>query len=135
MVACGGGGDSKTTSEDGSFGPQGAPGATPAPAPTAAPAARLAGGTRNFLVEIEETGRKVISTASVTLVVDDVEAGIDHIEAIANSLNGFVEQLSSSGSAENRRGHVTLRVPPDQFATAMDQIGVLGDVISREVGQ
>ena len=143
VVACGGGDDSTTTA-DGRSGDQfapGAPAATPAPAPTAAPAAvGSAGlpaprGALAVLREIEETGRKVIETVALTLVVDDVEAGLDRIQAIADGLGGFVEHLNSSGSAEDRRGNVTLRVPPDQFSTAIERIEELGDVISREVGR
>ncbi len=131
VVACGGG-DDTATERSGPQGAPGAPAATTAPAATAAPAAD---GSLAFPKELEETGRKIISTASLSLVVDDVEAGLGHIQAIASGLGGFVEHLNSSGSQEDRRGTVTLRVPPEQFLPAIERIEGLGDVISREVGR
>lgn len=135
-------------------GPAGAPGKTvPAPAPplprpmgTPAPlplmpapaaprppaggdeAASSAGRT------LDTAQRQVISTASLSLEVKAVEAAVSQVRAIAEGLGGFVERLSGSSGKNQDQATVTIRVPQDQFFTAVERLEALGKVQNRNMG-
>jgi len=63
-----------------------------------------------------------------------VSDSVDQVRAIAESLGGLVEQLSSSGNAEQAQATMTIRVPQDEFFTALERIEDLGEVQNRQVG-
>ena len=75
--------------------------------------------------------RKVISVASLSIEVELVEPAIGQARAIAESLGGFVEQLSSSGGANPPQADLTVRVPQPQFFRALERIEALGEVQSQ----
>jgi hypothetical protein len=83
---------------------------------------------------LQTTQRRIISNASVSIEVETVEAAIDQARSIMEGLGGFVEHLSSFGSDENQQANMTLRVPQDQFFTAVDRIEELGKVRARNLG-
>ena len=83
---------------------------------------------------LEITQRKVISVASVSIEVEVVESAVKEVQVIAESLGGFVEQLSSSGEPERQRANMTIRVPQGQFFTALERIQAIGKVQERRVG-
>ena len=83
---------------------------------------------------LETAQRKVISTASVTLEVEVVQAAINDVRAIAESLGGFVEHLTSSGDSDRQQATVTIRVPQAQFFPGLERIEALGKVRNRNVG-
>ena len=56
------------------------------------------------------------------------------MQAIAESLGGFVESLASSGGSQLPRADLVIRVPQDQFTVAMDRIEALGSVQFRSLG-
>ncbi|MEE9285364.1 MAG: DUF4349 domain-containing protein, partial [Dehalococcoidia bacterium] len=121
---------SKASTALGLPGPRGAP--APTPAPRAAAAFTTPASADVFqLLQVE---RKVISTANLSLEVPDVESAIAQVRAVAESLGGFVQQLSSSGGPDAQRATVTIRVPQPDFFTALERIEALGQVQSRNVG-
>ncbi len=83
---------------------------------------------------LETAQRKVISTASLFLEVEFVEAATVQVRDIADSLGGFVENLNISGDDEGRRGSMTVRVPQAQFSSAVDRIESVGKVRSKNLG-
>ena len=83
---------------------------------------------------LQTTQRRIISNASVSIEVETVEAAIDQVRSIAEGLGGLVEHLSSFGSDGNQQANMTLRVPQDQFFTAVDRIEELGKVRARNLG-
>ncbi len=83
---------------------------------------------------LETAQRKVISVASITVQVDVVKVAIAEVRAIAVSLGGFVEQLSSSGGPERQRATMTIRVPQGQFTPAVERIEALGKVQNTNLG-
>lgn len=89
------------------------------------------GGTTSPL---QTAQRRVISNASLSVEVEVVEAAIDQVRAIAEGVGGFVEHLSSFGSAENQQANMTVRVPQDQFTSAVERIADLGEVQNRNLG-
>ena len=78
--------------------------------------------------------RQVISQASVSMEVDEVPAAVAQVRAIAESLGGFVGQLSSSGGPERQQSTMTIRVPQADFFTTLEHIKSLGKVRSENVG-
>ena len=85
-------------------------------------------------VALETAQRKVISTASLFLEVEFVEAATAQVRDIADSLGGFVENLNISGDEEGRHGSMTVRVPQAQFSPAVDRIESVGKVRSKNLG-
>ena len=83
---------------------------------------------------LETAQRKVISTASLFLEVEFVEAATVQVRDIADSLGGFVENLNISGDDEGRHGSMTVRVPQAQFSAAVDRIESVGKVRSKNLG-
>ena len=146
LVACGGDGteekvgdrDSTDLQEGGFAFPTPAPAATPAPAPPAVMPAPglppLPDEFRSSVGALESAQRQVISTASLSVEVEEVQGAVAQVRVIAESLGGFVEQLSSSGSAEHQRATMTIRVPQDQFFTALERIQSLGELLNENVG-
>ena len=78
--------------------------------------------------------RLVIHSGNVSISVDDVPGAVDLVRAIAESTGGFVEQLSRAGEGPDQFATLTIRVPEDQFFTALERIGALGDVRDEFVG-
>ena len=108
--------------------------ATPAPMAPGSQMPAPEGGEGSGKDTLQTVGRKVISIARVSIEVEAVEPSVGQIRAIAESVGGFVEQLSSSGGSENPRAELTVRVPQDQFEPALGRIEGLGDVESRNLG-
>ena len=78
--------------------------------------------------------RQVISQASVSMEVAEVPAAVAQVRAIAESLGGFVGQLSSSGGPERQQSTMTIRVPQAEFFTTLEHIKSLGKVRSENIG-
>jgi len=83
---------------------------------------------------LQTVQRKVISSATLSIKVNVVEEVIGQIRAIAEGMGGFVEQLSSSGAAGQQQASMTIRVPQEQFFTALERIEALGEVQSKNLG-
>jgi hypothetical protein len=142
ILACGGGTASvaKGQTEDSSLNVQNESMellAMGAPAPTAAPVAAFdvsREGSRLPTSALETAQRKVISSAFITIELEGVPEATAQVRVIAESLGGFVEQLSSSGEPQHQRATMTIRVPQDQFLRALERIEALGTVESRNIG-
>ena len=59
---------------------------------------------------------------------------MDRARAVAESLGGFVEHLSSSGGSETPRADLTIRIPQTGFSDALERIESLGEVQFRNLG-
>jgi hypothetical protein len=110
------------------------PAATPAPAAPQFEALRSPEENGSASSPLQTAQRMVISTASISVEVEMTQAATNKVRAIAESLGGFVEQLSSSGGSERQQAHMTIRVPQTQFFTALERIEALGKVQSRNLG-
>ena len=105
--------------------------------PAGAPVASFAvsgDGSRSPTGALETAQRKVISSAFITIELEGVPEATAQVRVIAESLGGFVEQLSSSGEPQHQRATMTIRVPQDQFFPALERIEALGTVQSRDIG-
>ena len=83
---------------------------------------------------LDTVQRQVISQASVSMEVDEVPVAVAQVRTTAESLGGFVGQLSSSGGPERQQSTMTIRVPQAEFFTALEHIKSLGKVRSENVG-
>jgi hypothetical protein len=78
--------------------------------------------------------RKTISTASISIEVELVREAVAQVRVIAESLGGFIEQMSVSGSDDHQRAFVNLRIPQDGFSVALERLEALGKVRSQSLG-
>ena len=75
----------------------------------------------------------MISQASVSLEVNTVSTALTQVETMAENLGGPVDSMSSSGEQNQQQATMTIRVPQDQFLTALDKLQSLGTVQSQNV--
>lgn len=113
--------------------------ATPAPRPASAVAdgidrAAVAGNAAGRETG-QVTARQIIATAELTIAAASVERAVARARSIAESLGGFVEQLSSAGGNEPPQADLTLRVPQSQFSPALERLESLGVVQFRTLGR
>ena len=90
--------------------------------------------TSSGVPPLDSTGRKTISSGSVSLEVTAVQPAIAQIRAIAEGLGGFVGQLNSSGDPDRQHASVTVRVPEKDLFTALERIEAMGKVLGQNMG-
>lgn len=103
----------------------------PAPGVAAAASQESSASQTNVL---DTAQRQVISTATMSIEVKAVGPAVDQLQAVAISLGGLVETLSRSGNASQEQASATIRVPQDQFSTALSRLESLGIVRSQSAG-
>lgn len=78
--------------------------------------------------------RKVISTATLTIEVLNVQLAINEMTNITIESGGFVSSSSISDIGSNRKnGHLTARVPQKSFYSTIEKIDALGTEKYRQV--
>ncbi|UDY35851.1 DUF4349 domain-containing protein [Dermatobacter hominis] len=77
-------------------------------------------------------GRKRTFTADVSLGVDEVDRAVERAAAAVSEIGGFTatEDVDLEGDG---RASVTYRVPADRFDAALDALGALGEVRTKDV--
>ncbi|MGH9223139.1 MAG: DUF4349 domain-containing protein [Acidimicrobiales bacterium] len=80
----------------------------------------------------QEDLRKVVYTAAITVRVDDAARSVPRATEIATAAGGFVFALTTDleGRPEAR---LTIKVPPERFEAAMDQLAALGTSLDRDI--
>jgi hypothetical protein len=97
--------------------------AAPLPVPASTPAQSDSG-----LSEIET---KIIKTASITLEVKDIPGSEEILKTIASQKGGYLSSTNVQTGYNNRiSGSVILRVPSEEFDTAISEIKAIGTVKS-----
>ena len=79
------------------------------------------------------TGKQVISQASISLNVSNVSAALNQVETMAQNLGGSVDNMNSSGAQTQEQANVTIRVPANQFLTALNQLQNMGTVENQNI--
>lgn len=84
-------------------------------------------GESDQVAQVASAERLVIKTANLSIVVDDPEASMDQISALAERLGGFVVssnlyQTTTVNGAEVPGANITIRVPSESFQTTLDTI-------------
>ena len=109
-----------------------APGGTtpPEPEPTNKPAdtksepnKATSGESKDGKDEPEAVARQIIYTAQMRLAVFNVDEAMERVEALAVSVEGYVQQM--------RKGYFILRIPAAHLRSVMDGVGGLGMVTER----
>jgi hypothetical protein len=120
--------------------------APPTPAPAALPrhevvevevpvekiveAERAVGAPMAALAPISE--RMIIRTVELAMYVQDVEAGFDGIQALAEEMGGYVANANTWHQGEYLRARLTIRVPARGLDRALEQIKALATQVERE---
>lgn len=106
--------------------------ATPPAAQTAG--GRLPGGAPSQAAPLApEVTRQVISTATLRIELRDVGGATARAAQLAVESGGFVAESQESGSPDDRRAQLTLKVPGDRFDGLVTAIAALGAVRSKQV--
>ena len=117
-----GGGDQDVSREESA---QGESAASVADAPGSAPLP--GGGSLASTVD-----RKIVSTASVQLQVENVGGSFEEVGRIATSAGGFIASSSSSYQGEDHLASVTIRVPSESYQGVLSSLRRLGVKIDHE---
>jgi hypothetical protein len=96
-----------------------------ASAPGAAPAA--GGGTLASTID-----RKIVSTASIQMQVENVGGSFEEVGRIATSAGGFVASSSFSYKDEDQIAAVTIRVPTESYQSVLGSLRALGVKVDAE---
>ncbi|UCG10803.1 MAG: DUF4349 domain-containing protein [Dehalococcoidia bacterium] len=104
----------------------------PAPAP-AEPAGVMPGKdyTSEGMPGVTEE-RMIIRTGDISLVVTDVMQARDEVAHLAASLNGYVVSSRIWGEEQEMRGQISIRVPDEQFETALAKLRELAIRVESE---
>jgi len=83
--------------------------------------------------EGELTQRKIIKNGSFQLLVEKAEETAQAIKSISEKLNGFVsESYIYEVSQKTKSGTITIRVPAEQFDSAIEEIKKLAIKVEKE---
>lgn len=74
--------------------------------------------------------REIITTGSLTMVVDDPGAATEAIVAVVDGAGGRVDNRSETAATKDREpsARLTVRVPADALTATIDEIGEIGEV-------
>jgi len=103
----------------------------PAPAPMPAPAAYPKGETVYYEEGVTEE-RMIVRNGEMSLVVEDVVAARDEVAQLALSFNGYVVSSRISGEEQEMRGYISIRVPDEQFESALAELRDLAVRVKTE---
>ncbi len=97
------------------------------------PVASSVNATRRTAVEDLPADRHVVRKATIELTSDDVRtAFLKAAQVISEARSEFVESSLLSGSGDQARAHLTLRVASDRLSAVLEQLRGLGSVKSEE---
>lgn len=96
--------------------------------------------------EATDSARDIITTASATLRVQDIDGAADAVTALAAEYGGYVEgtevgkSVTIDGTASPAQpdpgyGWIAIRVPSADLATVVDRLGDVGDVLSSSISK
>ena len=98
----------------------------PMPAPAPAPESKVV-----YPAGVAEE-RMIVRNGEMSLVVEDVVAARDEIAQLALSFNGYVVSSRISGEEQEMRGYISIRVPDDQFESALAELRDLAIRVNSE---
>lgn len=79
-------------------------------------------------------GQYMIRTANISLDVEKLDDVLAEINAAVLRAGGYMMQSNIGGPGENRRAHLTLRVPEAGFNAFLDEIEAFGKRVNRSTG-
>ena len=111
---------------------QAAPTAAPA-APRPASAAMEPPAQQPAQPQQPQSGRQLIVEAWVSLEVNEIDATVRQVEALATQRGGWMESAEIFGEGGYRSASLRVRVPADDLDNAMDALRGLGRVIDEGI--
>jgi len=105
------------------------PAPAPAPKPTQVPITEE--GALERIPELGET-RMIVRTAEIALVVNDVAIALDRVADLAENLGGYVVSSKRWKEEERLVGIITIRVPAEDFGSAMESLRRLAVDVTHE---
>lgn len=92
-------------------------------------------GARSLSDGVEQSGRKLVRTAQLSVEVTDMDAAIDALTGRVQALGGMIDACEISGrKADGRWASLTLSVPSESLDGFLSDVGGLGTV-TRESSQ
>ncbi len=85
-------------------------------------------------VETGQSGRMVIRTVSLRMIVDDVDGTLNAIYDLANAAGGFVLSSEATDVGSDRTGRASIRVPGDRMGDVLKRIRGMATRVVRETG-
>ena len=79
--------------------------------------------------------RQIVSQASLTIEVRNVNAATIQLRGLVESTGGFIEHISTSGGPNPEFGSAVVRVPSERFVETLDRIEGLGRPLEQSLGQ
>ena len=79
--------------------------------------------------------RQIVSQASLTIEVRNVNAATIQLRGLVESTGGFIEHISTSGGPNPAYGSAVVRVPSERFVETLDRIEGLGRPLEQSIGQ
>lgn len=73
----------------------------------------------------QATARQVIYTGTVTIAVADVQASVDFVRGLAESLGGHMQNLNGES--------ITVRVPAERFDSVIERVQQLGELRNKSI--
>ena len=105
--------------------------APPMPASMPAPAAYPREETVYYGEGVTEE-RMIVRNGEMSLVVEDVTQARDEVAQLALRFNGYVVSSRISGEEQEMRGYISIRVPDDQFESALAELRELAVRVNSE---
>ena len=79
-----------------------------------------------------DTDRRMVRTAKMQLVVDDVPVALEQIAELTQGFGGYVVSSNRWGEAETLAGNIVFRVPAENFDNAMRALRGLAVEVTSE---
>ena len=108
-------------------------GASPSVAPPSDESERSEGGQGEGEIPGDSTeDRKIVKEGSITLEVEDIAETMDEVAEIADELNGYVVSSYRHEYERGVSGHISIRVPVEQFEEALVRLRQLAVAVPYE---
>lgn len=138
LAACGGGGAETASQAGGATGGSASTDAAPVAEQPQAATETEAFGASGQVTQGSQTAqggqRLVIKTATIDLLVENVDAAETQVRALADDRDGFVLSSTAYGEDQNRTASISFKVPSERFDDAMSALANLAiKVESQEV--
>lgn len=89
--------------------------------------------TVSYTEKTVSSDRKIVSTASLTMEVKNIQNALNEITKIVQANQGFISSSSTYDTGGRKNGQATVRVPQRNFYSTVEQIEALGTVKSKQV--
>ncbi len=89
------------------------------------------GGSVKALPQTSQLSRKLVYEATISVQVADLARAVEKLRTTAQQMGGYVSNLSQGEHGGASSAHVTMRVPVEQYESALAAVAALGRVQSQ----